>query len=101
MIEIREGRFLYFDGKFKQCANGHIKPIGDFYTHGNKKTISSEMSSFYRPYCKPCLNLINSRRRLEKKRSQFPGSFWDCDICDHIVNAKKMYCDKCGCRRNA
>lgn len=90
---------LYFDGTHKECINGHIKPINEFYPH-NKKKGNSQISSYFRPYCKECHNAINIRKELERKRDQFPQSFWDCDKCDHIVNVKKKVCDKCGYRRH-
>lgn len=95
----RPVRRLYFDGEFKECLNGHIKPISEFYPHNKKSLYDKNSSCYYRPYCKECLNYINSRRRLEKKRDIFPDKFWDCDNCDHIVSILRTLCNKCGFRR--
>jgi hypothetical protein len=86
-------RRLYFDGNNKECINGHIKPIAEFYPHNKSK--QPNMSCYYRPYCKECHNAINIRKALEKRRRKFPNSFWDCDHCDHIVSVTKIKCDKC------
>jgi RNase P subunit RPR2 len=90
---------LYFDGKRKECLNGHIKELSEFYPHHKKGVYLKGDSCYYRPYCKECHKAITSRKRLEKKRDLFPNSFWDCDNCDHIVSVQKDTCDKCGFRR--
>jgi hypothetical protein len=92
----KESKRLYLDGTHKECFNGHIESLSEFYAHNKKSVYSKESSCYYSPYCKKCYNSINSRKRLEKKRELFPKSFWDCD---HIVNVKKDTCEKCGFRR--
>lgn len=79
----------------KECLNGHIESVSEFYKHSNKKTKPGQ-SAYYRPFCKKCHNQNNIRRALEKKRSKYPNSYWDCDGCDSIMSIKSRLCTKCG-----
>jgi hypothetical protein len=45
--------------------------------------------------CKECCTEIEARRFYERMLEKFPENYWECDVCDHIVNIKKGYCTKC------
>ena len=95
----RDIRRLYFDGTHKECLNGHVKELSEFYAHNKRGAYLKDSSCYYRPYCKECHKIMTARRRLEKKRDIFPDNYWDCDNCDHIVRIEKESCNKCGFRR--
>jgi RNase P subunit RPR2 len=100
-----KGVGLFFNGSSKECGDcGEIKAVQEFHpTSQNatwkKKHEGSLPAPAYRSHCKSCRSASTYRRQLEKLLIAYPGSFWECDDCDHIVRIDLKTCNKCGTPR--
>ena len=83
--------------ELKFCENCFkTKPIDEFGLWNSK-----DLSKGRKTKCKQCCTEVESRRFYEEQLEKNPETYWECDICDHIVNVKRSYCNRCKHPRGA
>lgn len=88
----------YFDCEkgVKKCSDCfEIKCLSKFH----KRTINGEhdetKGQYYNSKCRPCVNLNNYNRRIEKLLESDPKHYWECPECDNYTHKLKNKCRFC------